>query len=48
MKLSTFHRVVRRTGAAALALVLAAAALAQKQAPPAAGTPKDFTIPAPK
>ena len=49
MKLSTLHRLARRTGPAALALVLgAAAALGQKQAPPAAGTPKDFTIPAPK
>lgn len=48
MNLATIHRRAPRTGAAALAIALcAAAALAQKQTPPAAGAPKDFRIPAP-
>jgi predicted Zn-dependent peptidase len=48
MNLATIHRRAPLTGAAALAIALcAAAALAQKQTPPAAGAPKDFRIPAP-
>jgi len=48
MKLSRIRWRAPRTGTAAFALALcAAAALAQKQVPPAAGTPKDFRIPAP-
>ena len=48
MTLATFFVRPGRSGAAALVLALsAAAALGQKQTPPAPGAPKDFSIPTP-